>query len=548
MSPDHWHLVRSPGTVRSAGRTPAVASRLKRIALTVLPPVAERVRGRVGVWVLRLPGRVVVLAESVDALRSGVAHTRPGLDRRVGRVTIRLAWWRGPWRGWSGRIAPLRHVVSERVRTPRGGRGPATVDLRVDRPAPALELLTAAETALRPQWAMAPSPVEGARRDRALVDAREVNPRGRKFEADQPGARRYSLEFGPSLVPSLQPWRRGEGDTLRWPAVAAMRAIGVIDCSRLPGRDPRTEAALLARLAMTGVVVHAPAPPVAVASLLAPELLAILAEPVPEEPVGIEQELRSVRQRRSALRWQSTRFGPYASGDGLPSVSAMLATRRPDHLTQILPAIADQTYPNLEIVLCLHGIDLPESAKHILDTCGRPYEVVRVDADVAFGSALGIATGRCGGTFVTKFDDDDTYGSEHVWDLVLARHYATATLVGKGAEFVYLEDARVTVRRWSGKPEWEDTVVAGGTLLIDRDDLVQLGGWRPVARSVDRGLVDRINRAGATIYRTHPLGYLYHRRPQGHTWDPGTDFFLRETRARWDGLMCPDGPASAPRP
>jgi hypothetical protein len=142
---------------------------------------------------------------------------------------------------------------------------------------------------------------------------------------------------------------------------------------------------------------------------------------------------------------------------------------------------------------------------------------------------------------VTKFDDDDTYGPEHIWDLVLARHYAAATMVGKGAEFVYLEDARVTVRRWSGKPEWDDTMVAGGTMLIDKADLEELGGWRPVARSVDRGLLDRVNRAGATVYRTHPLGYLYHRRPQGHTWDPGTEFFLQNTRQRWDGLMCPDG-------
>ena len=56
-------------------------------------------------------------------------------------------------------------------------------------------------------------------------------------------------------------------------------------------------------------------------------------------------------------------------------------------------------------------------------------------------------------------------------------------------------------------------------------------------RSVDRGLIDRVNRAGATIYRTHPLGYVYHRRAQGHTWAAGTEFFTRITRQRWDGLL-----------
>ena len=39
----------------------------------------------------------------------------------------------------------------------------------------------------------------------------------------------------------------------------------------------------------------------------------------------------------------------------------------------------------------------------------------------------------------TKVDDDDRYGPEHIWDLVLARQFSGATVVGKGAEFVYLE-------------------------------------------------------------------------------------------------------------
>jgi hypothetical protein len=164
---------------------------------------------------------------------------------------------------------------------------------------------------------------------------------------------------------------------------------------------------------------------------------------------------------------------------------------------------------------------------------------VRVGGDVPFGEALGRATARASGTLVTKFDDDDTYGPEHIWDLVLARHYSGATMVGKGTEFVYLEGANITVRRRSGQPEAEDTIVAGGTMLISRGELEELGGWRPVPRSVDRGLLDRVIRAGATIYRTHPLGYLYHRRAQGHTWAAEDEFFLRSARQQWDGLYAP---------
>ena len=34
--------------------------------------------------------------------------------------------------------------------------------------------------------------------------------------------------------------------------------------------------------------------------------------------------------------------------------------------------------------------------------------------------------------------------------------------------------------------------VAGGTMLISRADLAMVGGWRPVPKSVDRALLDRV--------------------------------------------------------
>jgi hypothetical protein len=315
--------------------------------------------------------------------------------------------------------------------------------------------------------------------------------------------------------------------------VTALRSVGVIECGHLPGLDPVAEATSLAQFAMTGAILHATAMNDVVSDLLVPELRAILAEPLPAPTAGpLAREIRSVRQRRAALRGHSVQFGQGAA----PTVSAILATKRAEYLPNILRAIAEQTYEYLEIVLCLHGIGLPDECAEFLAHCGRSVEILTVPAEVTFGVALGLATGRASGSLVTKFDDDDTYGPEHVWDLVLARGFSGATLIGKGIEFVHLEDADVTVRRRSGQPEAETDVVAGGTMLIARDELEQLGGWRPVPRSVDRGLLDRVNRAGATIYRTHPLGYLYHRRSTGHTWAADDEFFLRNARQRWAGL------------
>ncbi|MEQ4304534.1 glycosyltransferase [Plantactinospora sp. B6F1] len=375
-----------------------------------------------------------------------------------------------------------------------------------------------------------------------LVDALRINPRGRRPDCYRPDAPRVRLDFLPATRrpgPGMYPL---DGPGVTAPVLAALRRTGVVDCPQVPDAEPVAVAALLVQIAMTGAVLSVPALPQRVAGLIVPELRTLLTAPAPDGG-GLALETRSVRQRRAALRGHATGFAlprlaatVFPPLGAVPSVSAILPTRRPERLPAVVRMLVAQTYPELEIVLCLHGVELPEPVRATLAGSGRPYEVVRVPGTASFGAALGAATGRARGSLVSKFDDDDSYAAEHVWDLVLARHYSGATLVGKGSEFVHLETRGVTLRRPSGTAESDCQVVAGGTILIARGDLEAVGGWRPVPRSVDLGLLDRIRRDGGGIYRTHPFGYVYHRRATGHTWDPGEDYFLDTASAYWPGL------------
>ena len=54
-------------------------------------------------------------------------------------------------------------------------------------------------------------------------------------------------------------------------------------------------------------------------------------------------------------------------------------------------------------------------------------------------------------------------------------------------------------------------------------------------RSVDRALLDRVLADGGAVYRTHALGFIYTRHGDGHTWDPGWDYFLTDPARRWGG-------------
>ncbi|MEV0157510.1 hypothetical protein AB0H57_27815 [Micromonospora sp. NPDC050686] len=379
-----------------------------------------------------------------------------------------------------------------------------------------------------------------------LVDAGAANPIGRnKYGAKMPtgrllidavdGTPRWRITTGEQTVVAGR-----VGDPLDGRQSAVLRDLGSVTAPA--GAGGPALAATVAQLAMTGLLVHAPDLPAEVAELLGPELagLTVAAPPGPDAD-PIDRELASIRQRRAALRRHATALAlprataAYPALARPPSVTALLMTRRPERLVVALRDLTGQTYPELEVVVGLHGVELPPEVAAAVAACPLPVQVVTVAGDVCFGEALAEITRYARGTLVTKVDDDDRYGVEHVWDLVLARHYSGATVVGKGAEFVYLEPRDLTVRRRMAS-EFYDDVVAGGTMLLSRGDLEAAGGWRPVNRSIDRALLDRVLDAGGLVYRTHGFGFLYTRHGEGHTWDPGLDYFVQNPLRQWTGL------------
>ena len=451
------------------------------------------------------------------------------VDEPVSALRLTVTDWRAPHPGWSGRVGPLAGLLRHEVSLPEGGRGAATVSLRLAEPTPLATAVAAARAALAPERRL-PRPASAAGDGRPVA-----SPYGRRqhgghlplarLTVDAAGWRVTRDDDGVVVVAG----RAGEALDERQAAVLA--ELGGLRVDPLP--DAADEAAVagatLAQLAMTGVVLSATDLPV---GLLAPPLAELVRAPLPAADADpMRWEIRSVAQRREALRHHTPAFTPPADHPGLarpPTVSALLVTRRPRMLAQALAALSAQTYPELEVVVALHGVEAPSDLR-------LPGPVVTVPAEWTLGEALGAATRAASGSLVTKVDDDDRYGPEHIWDLVLARYYSGAEVVGKGAEFVYLEPKNLTVRRRMTCEDYTDTV-AGGTILLGRGDLEAVGGWPPVPRSVDRALLDRVLAEGGTVYRTHALGFIYTRHGDGHTWDPGWDYFLTDPARRWGGL------------
>ncbi|QBI20693.1 glycosyltransferase [Egibacter rhizosphaerae] len=322
--------------------------------------------------------------------------------------------------------------------------------------------------------------------------------------------------------------------------------------------DAPTAAATLVRLGAAGTPVVAPDLPDAVAGLLAPPVAELLRHPpaplLEAEPADagdprgaharreVIRQRHGVRLRRAVLRahevggWWDAR----AADLGLrraesTAVSAVCATRRPEFWPHVRAQLTAQTHRPLECVLVLHG---PAWEGTEPDTGGLdvPITTVRVDPELPLGAALNRGVAAASGAIVTKIDDDDWYGPDHVADLVAALETGGATLAGKGAEFYYLAGSDLTVQRVNDRYEAPSRLIAGNTLTIRRADLDAVGGFHAVDRTEDRRLVADVQRWGGVVYRTHGFGHVVQRHDRGHTWHVA-DAELAEG-ARWigDGL------------
>jgi hypothetical protein len=230
---------------------------------------------------------------------------------------------------------------------------------------------------------------------------------------------------------------------------------------------------------------------------------------------ALVREQVAIRTRREA--WRMLRPEP-------PSLSVLLPTSRPEQASHAAEQLARQRAEIFQLIVGLHGSAWDRADTSSFTDLGCDVTLVRLPSATTLGSVLTELSDAADGDVVTKWDDDDHYGPHHLEDLQAALSYSGADIVGRGADFVFVEASNVTIRR-PGRSEAFDRVLAGGTLMMRRDLLNDVGGWGTRSRHVDQDLIDRVHRRGGWTYRTHPFGYLLTRRAGGHTWDAPASYF-----------------------
>lgn len=361
---------------------------------------------------------------------------------------------------------------------------------------------------------------EGLTHPAAIVSA-VANPFGRRLFGE---ATRYRLV-------AAEPWRLVRADTGA-PVLRLDRALGagaavlasgldkyaVVSVDPTVPDDPFLVAALRA-LAACGVVFACADP--AARRRLADWGLVAVADPAEVSDLR-GYALSVAAARRTAVTGDAALRRTALGGEGalpLPTVSVVLSSKRPEHIDDCLGYLAAQTYPAMEVVVGLHGYDVSEETRRrwrALLPC--PSRVVTFPPELTFGAVLGRLSRIAEGELLTKVDDDDRYGRHHLTDLVIALHTSGADLAAKGSRFVYLPEAGETIDRAWAAPELFNVTPAGGTLLLPRSTLAELGGWSHSSKHVDTDLLKRLRAGGGVVYRTHALEYVYVRRQTGHTW------------------------------
>ena len=294
-----------------------------------------------------------------------------------------------------------------------------------------------------------------------------------------------------------------------------------------------------------------------VAEYLGPDVTALIRSTTPAQLADDDRRERySIALRRAALdsfsprgRWRLIGAACGEPAIATPSVTVLLASNRPDDVLEAARQVAAQRVASVQLVVGLHGSHMsPELDEQLAESFAGDLVVRHLPDEFNLGQVLNALTSEADGELVTKWDDDDWYDAEHLADLVAALDYSGADMVAKAAEFVYLESLDLTVRRFATGSERFSTTVAGGTLLLPRAELQQVG-WADAPRRVDRLLIDALEARSRRVYRTHGFGYVLRRRGGAlgqHTWQAGDAYFLRQSVDQRPGLDLAFAAFSAP--
>ncbi|HJB09619.1 MAG TPA: glycosyltransferase [Candidatus Brachybacterium merdavium] len=207
-------------------------------------------------------------------------------------------------------------------------------------------------------------------------------------------------------------------------------------------------------------------------------------------------------------------------GSGLPAVSVMAATNRPAQLDHLVDQVAQQTGVERQLLLITHGFEAPaEVPARARDLRIENVVMIEAPGSWSLGACLNAAVERAEGQVCAKMDDDDLYGEFYLHDLLRAREFSGADVVGKHAHYMHLAGTDATLLRFPWMEHRFTDRVMGPTITAGRE-VFRAHPFADVSRGEDTGFLAAVSEAGGRVYSADRFNFtqMRHGENGGHAW------------------------------
>lgn len=204
---------------------------------------------------------------------------------------------------------------------------------------------------------------------------------------------------------------------------------------------------------------------------------------------------------------------------GLPSVSLLVSTIRPERLEAVLRTAGGLQGVKPELVLCTHGftaddIEVKRLSRHYgLDDV----VVLERPRSESLGECLNACVDAASGQVLSKMDDDDFYAPNYLQDLVHALAFSRADVVGKQAHYMYVAGHDATLLRFADR-EHRFTASVMGPTITARREVFESVRFTDLDRGEDTRFLSDVRADGGRIYASDRFNYAQFRGLQNHTW------------------------------
>lgn len=215
--------------------------------------------------------------------------------------------------------------------------------------------------------------------------------------------------------------------------------------------------------------------------------------------------------------------------DDQPRVAMVLVTMRPQLLAGCIERFRAERYPNKELIVVMHG-DFDRRAAEGLVQPGESIRFMGVGRERSLGACLNQAIAESDCPYWSKMDDDDIYGANYLYDLMLSRRAHDFHVAGKPPAFAYLqrEDALYWDPAWAdhahlmhASDEAVNALVAGGTITARREIIDQVPFSETRRGGSDSDFIRRCYENGHGLLATDGFNFVRYRSSDGgfHTWN-----------------------------